>query len=160
MSSQAAFRESASISSFEGLPTELLLIIRNFIGYGCLADHICFAFTCTRFKALYPSDKWQDLLRLGGHGKPLDIDWLQRHHLPAHNIWEDLAIAIARHTRSCKFDPCNSYFSDCTCLLTFLKYFLLTYMRQSKLLTTSRKVDSHYSRCITVLANVKFVYSP
>lgn len=128
MITPAACEERDLISSFESLPTELLLIIREFIGYCCLADHICLAFTCTRFKALYSSDKWQDLLRLSGYGKPLDVGWLQRHHLAGHNIWEDIAVAIARHTRSCRFEPCNSYFSDCMYLPTSIKRLSLTYM--------------------------------
>lgn len=101
------------LSPFERLPSELLLIIRDFIGYCWITDHICFAFTCTRFKALYPDDKWQDLLRLGGYGKPLRLDWLQRHHLPGQNIWQDIAIALGRHLRSCKFEPCLCYFDEC-----------------------------------------------
>lgn len=101
------------LSPFEKLPSELLLIIRDFIGYTWITDHICFAFTCTRFKTLYPDDEWQNLLRLGGYGKPLTLDWLPRHHLPGHNIWKDIAIALCRHLRSCKFEPCMRYFNEC-----------------------------------------------
>ncbi|EIM88791.1 uncharacterized protein STEHIDRAFT_145652, partial [Stereum hirsutum FP-91666 SS1] len=97
-------------NSFDRLATELLLHIQSFIGYEYIWDHICFAFTCRRFKSLYPDDKWQDLLRLGGYGKPLNLEWLKRHHLPGENSWEDLAISIARHMVSCSFGPCGEYY--------------------------------------------------